>query len=94
MGKGPGSAARGNGPVSYTHLDVYKRQPNSLPQAAKPEAVYGTKNTIIKMAAMAVRICFFSPNRREKKSGTVMAVSYTHLDVYKRQGKVLRVASN
>ena len=68
----------GSGAVSYTHLDVYKRQGSGLvcgkdfylgfsPERVDPgNLVYKTKNT-------------------PKVVGAIGAVSYTHLDVYKRQ---------
>ena len=66
-------------PVSYTHLDVYKRQvfePNkeiSLEDAQKidPNATYEDKVEV---------------QLNTKEFGRIAApVSYTHLDVYKRQ---------
>ena len=68
----------GDGAVSYTHLDVYKRQvqlrayngqiPASLRlQKVDEKTGQGLKNAV------------FSLYRKAK------AVSYTHLDVYKRQ---------
>ena len=40
-------------------------------QAAKPDAVYGIKNTIIMIAAMQDRMFFLSRKRREKNCGRV-----------------------
>ena len=57
--------------VSYTHLDVYKRQPtDNLFAENMPTAALVAENAKIPV------IC--------GESGMV-AVSYTHLDVYKRQ---------
>ena len=57
--------------VSYTHLDVYKRQ--TCESAGRLEIRYRNprKNTVKVLLLM--------------DSGGSMAVSYTHLDVYKRQ---------
>ena len=57
-------------PVSYTHLDVYKRQTRTRRLAAAYIAL---------AAAVAV---LFALNLFW---GSVSPVSYTHLDVYKRQ---------
>ena len=46
---------------------------NSLPQAAKPEAVYGMKNTMMMTAPSALSRLRWSWNRRERNCGTVMA---------------------
>ena len=64
-----------SGPVSYTHLDVYKRQLQKRPavQAHLP----------IKMAFSLPRSCFVEKSSRQRP------VSYTHLDVYKRQDKTI-----
>ena len=64
--------------VSYTHLDVYKRQvPKSpfSPQCGLRPAtpIFGFSMPIALQASFAILI----PSR---------TVSYTHLDVYKRQG--------
>ena len=67
----------GTGPVSYTHLDVYKRQ--SL----------GCENLTHEQFAEELgpydpaRVKFLSCQDVEDE---MEAVSYTHLDVYKRQG--------
>ena len=56
-------------PVSYTHLDVYKRQ------AKGADAKEADADVVIQVAVPAqttVELCS-------------TAVSYTHLDVYKRQ---------
>ena len=57
--------------VSYTHLDVYKRQ--SLLIVAPPEFI---------MIPIKVLKSIF---RFREKSTLGLSVSYTHLDVYKRQ---------
>ena len=76
----------GNMAVSYTHLDVYKRQ------VLSPDSEKGIAYTR-KAGIMAVQ--------EQKKTGMQMwqssvwqkrpeTVSYTHLDVYKRQGQIAR----
>ena len=63
-------AQSGSISVSYTHLDVYKRQ--GLKYDPYGKSVFIQKTVCIKTAQNA------------RCSST--AVSYTHLDVYKRQG--------
>ncbi len=46
---------------------------NSLPQAAKPDAVYGIKKITIISAEIASRVWLLSRYRFEKKSGMVIA---------------------
>ena len=57
--------------VSYTHLDVYKRQINNR---SKLEEDFGTPEEKIDAEKGDWEACM-----------TFNAVSYTHLDVYKRQ---------
>ena len=63
-------------PVSYTHLDVYKRQvyPN-LPIFLPPKAT--ERKIILKKDSLTILGSVFTP--------PFTPVSYTHLDVYKRQ---------
>ena len=67
-------------PVSYTHLDVYKRQaggrPSKCPDLEKLNTLY----------------CEFSAREIAEFYGVSVrtAVSYTHLDVYKRQVRTVR----
>ena len=65
------------GPVSYTHLDVYKRQDQGsaqvLPDARRVEAD-GARLALGPGCCCCARHLFVLP-----------PVSYTHLDVYKRQ---------
>ena len=56
--------------VSYTHLDVYKRQ---LLLSG------GQSLFLFRLPLIAVAIAYYS------ETSTISAVSYTHLDVYKRQ---------
>ena len=57
-------------PVSYTHLDVYKRQVHIWSHV---------NDEIVVMDVYALYQVLFL------KSNSLRAVSYTHLDVYKRQ---------
>ena len=59
----------GVAPVSYTHLDVYKRQIYSM-------AVFTGELDKVSIDMLDVEV---------PGVGMVNAVSYTHLDVYKRQ---------
>ena len=78
-------------PVSYTHLDVYKRQVTIqvLTQAREHlitrtyESLKGAKQAIVHLynsTSVLQRDVVF----REDRDG-IKPVSYTHLDVYKRQ---------
>ena len=122
-------------PVSYTHLDVYKRQPALLWQenisvlkAARDfystdldSVVVNDKETYDLLAATGdfsgegqpklelyeektpLFASFYAESKLEKalsqkvwlKSGGYLAVSYTHLDVYKRQvvGRPFRLST-
>ena len=74
-------------PVSYTHLDVYKRQGVSGTSSDSGVVSYGGQ-TLSK--AEQDGIILYSTDGYENKTAdtlTAEAVSYTHLDVYKRQRK-------
>ena len=60
-------------PVSYTHLDVYKRQVDAV--TGTEAAVFEGQSGI--EAGLADELI--------NASDAISAVSYTHLDVYKRQ---------
>ena len=72
--------------VSYTHLDVYKRQ---------KIAFFDVDGTLVDMEKKIISPKMIETLKRLKKNGIIlciatgrgpyMAVSYTHLDVYKRQ---------
>ena len=66
--------------VSYTHLDVYKRQAyaSNLPDEsyADVEGSYASNEIAINWSAALVALV---------SSLDALTVSYTHLDVYKRQ---------
>ena len=63
--------------VSYTHLDVYKRQHKSFPGVRALQAVDFT--------LCEGEIHALMGENGAGKSTLIKAVSYTHLDVYKRQ---------
>ena len=70
-------------PVSYTHLDVYKRQASELPEEyyivsarAPYDMMYGS------YAWYAIN---FDADENKFSDIGQAPVSYTHLDVYKRQ---------
>ena len=68
----------GDSPVSYTHLDVYKRQNlhrKNVNCAIMPQFVGLRINMISVIIDKGVYVYTF----------VFFAVSYTHLDVYKRQ---------
>ena len=65
------------GAVSYTHLDVYKRQ--GLDRA------HGDSDQI-RLQLGAVRLQGIRQGADLHGCGSLIPVSYTHLDVYKRQG--------
>ena len=85
--------------VSYTHLDVYKRQGQdhiALPDSIVSKAVVvpARTDTVAETVATTtpaltttpkenVQVQSPAPKKEQKK--TVAPVSYTHLDVYKRQ---------
>ena len=74
------------GPVSYTHLDVYKRQPchtDMNPILLKPTADQTTQ-VILNGKAVGNQSARSYFNVEQRKP-LFVAVSYTHLDVYKRQ---------
>ena len=91
-------------PVSYTHLDVYKRQllkkavrvvakGSGMPQFFNDEAIIAEleKLGISHQDAMDYAIvgCVELTTQGNNLGWSDAAtVSYTHLDVYKRQGKV------
>ena len=71
-------------PVSYTHLDVYKRQIQDFGTLYHPTNALvfyqnnqGSKDTYVEHFDM------------DKNGNPINAVSYTHLDVYKRQARNL-----
>ena len=70
---------QGAAPVSYTHLDVYKRQVYPL------YTQINYKGTPVRVVPLQYsNIIKWLTNRTEGLPGYI-AVSYTHLDVYKRQ---------
>ena len=86
-------------PVSYTHLDVYKRQDmtsiNLLPQIYIDDKIVLKIYEIILENKSKKREILYEKIRKNKDVSTLfediifnltdVPVSYTHLDVYKRQ---------
>ena len=74
-------------PVSYTHLDVYKRQVQDFSAFANAFGRPGGAGPVRRDHGMfnlvKVRISEFTGNFI--MAGRIAPVSYTHLDVYKRQ---------
>ena len=69
-------------PVSYTHLDVYKRQ--ALPSTTCPLAMTDRLTQLqICLDQMTEQFC--ATLNYIDKNHSFDPVSYTHLDVYKRQ---------
>ena len=66
------------GPVSYTHLDVYKRQDLGIPDFTSE---FQFSNGAFSVADSGFTVDMAALDRRL----TPQPVSYTHLDVYKRQ---------
>ena len=63
-------------PVSYTHLDVYKRQEKIITSIHKKDfTLFPKEDDTNELKTEAVKLYYQAKN----------AVSYTHLDVYKRQ---------
>ena len=85
-------ALHGFNPVSYTHLDVYKRQSQtSNSRFSKLLLLYYSKSAgPSELLAGCLRGLLLSSASSEATStivGSFPPVSYTHLDVYKRQGE-------
>ena len=76
--------------VSYTHLDVYKRQvllvaaiPVAMPTVLSVTMAVGAR-LLAKKQAIVTKLSAI-----EELAGVDVPVSYTHLDVYKRQAQEL-----
>ena len=79
-----------NSPVSYTHLDVYKRQDIAYLQYTSgstrtPAGVVMSHKNIQVNIEQIVSGYFGEHGGIAPPETTVVSVSYTHLDVYKRQ---------
>ena len=70
------SAGQRDGPVSYTHLDVYKRQVHGITRRSSL-ANTGRIDHLLEKHAVTLH--------DGDLSDSSSPVSYTHLDVYKRQ---------
>ena len=86
--------------VSYTHLDVYKRQIDCVYFEAIPHTSLDARNKVIELSKKLAKytsevhlhIVNFTSMQEEIYKNchpsyciTIMPVFYTHLDVYKRQ---------
>ena len=76
-----------SGPVSYTHLDAYKRQVLDSPEfkALWDRIKYKTTYRVQFDNERLIRDCITAVIQAPPISKTRLPVSYTHLDVYKRQ---------
>ena len=77
--------------VSYTHLDVYKRQvekikKNDLSIHSLAQEVGLDATVVRKWKRFYDLYGIEGLQRRSNRRYDVKSVSYTHLDVYKRQG--------
>ena len=70
-------------PVSYTHLDVYKRQDQECSHVIQTKQEY---ETLLDQRDRARREKEEAERAAAREISRVKPVSYTHLDVYKRQG--------
>ena len=73
----------GPGPVSYTHLDVYKRQHVHLAR----DIAGGAADGLDERAGRAEEAFLVGVEDADERD--LRPVSYTHLDVYKRQPRAL-----
>ena len=75
-------------PVSYTHLDVYKRQGTASPTFFKPGGfkISHIVGNIDLSRNLTDQVSISIGSEARNETYTIIAVSYTHLDVYKRQG--------
>ena len=68
------------GPVSYTHLDVYKRQEITKAKIAIDDLLNNTVKLYTNEPESELSL-----EEEMEQTEQDMSVSYTHLDVYKRQ---------
>ena len=71
-------------PVSYTHLDVYKR-PGFVLEATAAEMVATGRFQIVADVEPITQPVYAAMHQRHRPQRAYRPVSYTHLDVYKRQ---------
>ena len=74
-------------PVSYTHLDVYKRQPSLASAGALGcSGMVFLAGTLLPLQSAAAGAGIVAADLDSLLHGLLLgSVSYTHLDVYKRQ---------
>ena len=68
-------------PVSYTHLDVYKRQHQNSADTLVHALQFEAAKSVSGWTSHKVRVLKVRDGTDDEEE----AVSYTHLDVYKRQ---------
>ena len=78
------------GAVSYTHLDVYKRQRDSCPPVTLDNCQLPQKEDVKYLGIyldrrLTWRKHIITKNKQLRLQYRQMSISYTHLDVYKRQ---------
>ena len=78
------------GPVSYTHLDVYKRQQLGLADLFEPLGIERYQPDTLRAVMLSLRLAAgcagkYAMDAAYARVRDADAVSYTHLDVYKRQ---------
>ena len=80
-------------PVSYTHLDVYKRQPSGAGVRING-SFPGIKAGFYTVSVSHINIDYPPRGNVSFLNCTVGPVSYTHLDVYKRQAQYNKTISS
>ena len=80
-----------SGSVSYTHLDVYKRQEEDDDGLHNQNQLAGYTGAQFHGFAADAEPCEEKAHQNDAEG--IVAVSYTHLDVYKRQDLSRRAAS-
>ena len=74
-------------PVSYTHLDVYKRQGYSRVRVCAQARAIENECFVVIAGSVGNLPRVHNMDIQYAQSGVFTPVSYTHLDVYKRQPK-------
>ena len=72
--------------VSYTHLDVYKRPVSSELWSSPRPISTRLLNGSLHLHIVPINLVVFKGSYLFETMGYLISVSYTHLDVYKRQG--------
>ena len=73
-------------PVSYTHLhQAFLQQNFDLPPGSVPCHIVNSSEAFVQLARQGTTCCMIPHLQIEKELASGEPVSYTHLDVYKRQ---------